>query len=102
MLSPELQLQSLQLMLSLRDYGADGQQLSEKLRGKLRKAMLGAQPEEAAREVESLIDRYKSKLESVSGAKAERKAAKRRRLEKSTVKTSKYVDDAAESGDETP
>ena len=101
-LSPELELASLQLMLQLRALETE-QSLAacEGFRKKLRVALLTAgasSDEETAEEVRALIRRFQKKLAKLDGSAEERREKKRRRAE---VAGSRFVElEAGEGGED--
>jgi hypothetical protein len=96
-LDAELELKSLKLMLRLRQFSS-GVEQAERLRGRLREALLGAKDDDdASLTVEALLRRFQKRLEELDGTAEDRRAKKRQRLEEA----SKFVDAEAGSGDET-
>jgi hypothetical protein len=99
-LTPELKLASLKLMLRLRDLGEDGALQCEKMRSKIRTALLGNDTDDATNdEVTDILRQYTKKLEKLDGSYDMKKAAKRARLEEQQAAARKYVEDEAGSSE---
>lgn len=98
-LTPDQELQILKLVLNLRKLG--DVQASERLRGRVRRALLESPDDSDAQEkAEELIRRATRQQSKLDGSYEEARLKKRLRREQEAARAARYVDAEAETGDE--
>ncbi|KAH9593480.1 hypothetical protein LSM04_006757 [Trypanosoma melophagium] len=97
--TPEQQLQIIKTILTLRSLGDAA--ASEKLRASVRRSLLQSESDEEASAVAAqLLRRYTKTVKKLDGSYERERELKRRRSEQLALRASRFVDDQAESGDD--